>query len=71
MLRRFADTASLARWALRSPVERGRVVPGPDAVPVDDWMQMKVTDHNTGVCPAFRIQAIYEDTGAPMGEAEV
>jgi hypothetical protein len=71
VLRRFADTASRARWMLQSPVERGGVVPGPEVIPVGDWMQVHITDHDTGVCPAFKIQAMYGETGEPMGEAEV
>jgi hypothetical protein len=71
VLGRFADTAHPPRWMLQSPVERGGVVPGPEIIPVVDWMQMKVSDHNTGVCPAFKIQTIYGDTGEPMGQAEV
>ena len=31
VLRRFADPAAVDRWTLRSPVERGQIVPGPDA----------------------------------------
>jgi len=71
VLRRFADTASPSRWVLQSPVERGGIVRGPEAIPVGDWVQVHITDHNTGVCPAFRVQAIYQDSGEPMGEAEV
>jgi len=71
VLRRFADTANLTRWMLQSPVERGGVLPGPEAIPASGWMQMHITDYHTGVCPAFKIQAIYEDSGEPMGEAEV
>jgi len=71
LLRRFADTSSPARWVLRSPVERCAIVPGPDAIPVDDWLQMVVTDNDTGACPPFEIQAVDRDSGAPMGEVEV
>ena len=70
VLRHFGDSASPARWTLKSPVERGAIVPGPDRIPVADWMQVHMTDHNTGACPTFGIQATYTDSGAPMGEAE-
>jgi len=71
VLRRFADSASPARWTLRSPVERGAIVPGPTAIPVEDWMQVYVTNFNTAVCAPFDIVAIYAGSGAPVDGGDV
>jgi hypothetical protein len=71
LLRHFVDSASAARWTLRSPaLSRHGIVPGPDAIPVEDWMKIIITDQDTGACLPFEIQAAYIGSGAPMGEAE-
>jgi hypothetical protein len=71
VLRRLSDRASPRRWILQSPVERGRVLPGPKDIPVADWMQVHITDQDGEVCPDFKIRVIDEGTGVPMGDAEV
>lgn len=71
VLRHFADSARPARWTVQSPVSRRAIVPGPDAIPVDDWMKVIITDQDTGACLPFEIEATTLGNGAPMGEAEV
>jgi hypothetical protein len=71
VLRRFRDPVNPARWTLRSPVERGAIVQGPDAIPVGDWIKVHVNDQDTGACPTFRIEAAYTESGAAARDAEV
>lgn len=71
VLRRFADSSSPARWTLRSPVERGAIMPGPAAIPVAAWQQVYVTNASTGVCAPFGIWLTYHSSGAPVAEADV
>ena len=52
VLRRFADPATVDRWTLQSPVERGQIVPGPDALP-GNWVKSNIVNYNTGACSAF------------------
>lgn len=53
VLRRFKDTQNPPRWILRSPVERGAIVPGPAAIPVTAWRDAVVTNAYAGACPPF------------------
>jgi len=53
VLRRFKDTQNPPRWILRSPVERGAIVPGPAAIPVTSWRDAVVTNAYAGACPPF------------------
>jgi len=71
VLRRFRDPVSPARWTLRSPLERGVILPGPEAIPVDDWMRVHVNDHDTGACPPFGVEVAYAESGAAASDAEV
>lgn len=71
VLRHFRDPVKPARWTLRSPVERGAIVQGPDAIPVDDWIRVHITDQDTGSCPPFTIRVAYTASGAAAAEAEV
>lgn len=71
VLRRFRDSSSPERWTLRSPVERGAIIPGPNAIPVEDWLQVYVTNFDTGVCAPFEIVATYVGSGAPVDGGDV
>ncbi|MGB9879253.1 MAG: hypothetical protein ACPLRM_00700, partial [Anaerolineae bacterium] len=71
VLRRFRDSSSPERWTLRSPVERGAIIPGPNAIPVEDWMQVYVTNLNTGACAPFEIIATYAGSSAPVDGGDV
>jgi hypothetical protein len=53
VLRRYKDTANPQRWILRSPVERGAIVPGPNAIPVTSWRDVNVTNNYAGACLPF------------------
>nr|MBC7245537.1 VCBS repeat-containing protein [Chloroflexota bacterium] len=71
VLRRFADSSSPTRWTLRSPVERGAIIPGPNAIAVEDWQQVYVTNFDTDVCAPFTVIVSYPSSGAPVEGADV
>lgn len=58
------------RWRLWSPVQRGAVVAGPDAIPVSGWAGITVHDAQTGACPTL-VQVIKDSRGQPVSGAWV
>jgi len=56
VLRRFEDTQNPPRWILRSPVERGAIVPGPTMLPVSGWREAVITNHNANACAPFPVK---------------
>ncbi|MGD8465977.1 MAG: hypothetical protein PVI09_19125, partial [Anaerolineae bacterium] len=72
VLLRYEDKDSPARWTLLSPVERGTIVPGPDAIPVRGWSQIYGTDASTsGLCAPFTQKVFYAGSGQPVEKAEL
>jgi hypothetical protein len=70
VLLRYEDKDSPARWTLLSPVERGVIVPGPNAIPVNEWSQVYVTNASTsGLCAPFTIGV--SSGGKPVEKAEL
>ena len=69
VLRRFADTAAVKRWTLRSPVERGQIVPGPNALP-GNWVKTIFFDTDTDACPPFPVWYL-GDNAQPIKDALV
>lgn len=50
---------------LVSPDMRGTMVAGPNAIPIPSWVQVDVTDNNTGACPTFSIGYLWSDSLKP------
>jgi hypothetical protein len=71
VLRRYTDSGLPARWTLRSPVERGFIMAGPNAIPINAWQKVYVTNYNTGACAPFMRTLVYTGNGAPVSGAEV
>jgi hypothetical protein len=70
VLLRYEDKDSPARWTLLSPVERGVIVAGPNALPVTGWSEIYVTDASTsGLCAPSTIGV--SAGGKPVEKAEL
>ena len=53
VIRRYSDTLIVPRWILRSPVERGAIVPGPTSIPVTAWRDSLVYNQYAAACLPF------------------
>jgi formylglycine-generating enzyme len=62
---RFGDLSQANKWRIQTPADHGGVVPGPTAIPVQDWVKGQASDSNTGVCAPFDYQV------APFTGADV
>ena len=58
----YSGTSVLGSWHLRTPADRGSVMPGPHQVPISGWVTSMVgNDANTGTCsvdPVYSFQLL-------------
>ncbi|MFC1879138.1 hypothetical protein ACFLZW_04435 [Chloroflexota bacterium] len=50
---------------LISPDIHGAIVPGPNTIPIPNWVQVDLTDNNTGACPTFSIGYLWAGSLKP------
>jgi hypothetical protein len=69
--RKYADTATPARWQVVTPAERGGVMAGPSGLPSQILALPVVISHNNGVSGEARHLIIYDHQGNPYWGAIV
>jgi hypothetical protein len=67
--REYSDPQSPPRWVLQSPEDRGAIMPGPTAIPID-IVEIHSANLNTGACWPFDLTVDASD-GTPAHGAEV
>jgi hypothetical protein len=61
------------RWLIRTPGDRGAIMPGPNAIAVADWTNVFVTDAGTGVCAPYvaNVNLAGLPSWMPLGDPKV
>ena len=62
----FTDSQNPPRWVLQTPDDRGAIMPGPTAIPVE-LVKVYGTDANTGACQPFQLTVSRSDGTAAKG----
>ena len=56
---------------IQSADTRGVIMPGPNTLPIPSWVQVNVTDYNTGACPPFMVGYVYSSNNQPVKDMNV
>jgi formylglycine-generating enzyme required for sulfatase activity len=61
-----------SRWKIKTPADYGEIVPGPDKIPVKDWVQVQVLNNNdSAICKTLPEYEIYHREGSEAQGADV
>jgi hypothetical protein len=63
---RYRDQQSPQRWTIRTPADRGGVVPGPTSIPINSWFSVAIADNTEqNVCGSLVTAKVSDGSGNP------